>query len=217
MPQLLERVFMLVPVWLSLSVHEWAHARVAFRLGDDTAARQGRMTLNPLAHIDPIGTLLLPLMGVPFGWARPVPIDPHRFDPKVMSRAAGIALTAAAGPLSNVALSAGAIALLAGIARFSPDAIAGHSLTVQLLYLFALINAALGLFNLFPVVPLDGSRIAAVLVPDALRPAWNAYARIGPLVLLALVLAPTLFGVSVLGWPIAKLRGLLDALVAVPQ
>jgi Zn-dependent protease len=134
-----------------------------------------------------------------------------------MSRAAGIALTAAAGPLSNFALSIGAIGLLAAVARFSPDSIAGHSLTVQLLYIFALINAALGLFNLFPVVPLDGSRIAAVLVPDALRPAWNVYARLGPLFLLALVLAPTLFGVSVLGWPLAKLRGLLDVLVAVPQ
>jgi len=216
MSQLLERLFMLVPVWLSLSVHEWAHARVAFRLGDDTAERQGRMTLNPLKHIDPIGTLLLPLMGVPFGWARPVPIDPRRFDPSV-PLATGVALTAAAGPLSNFALSALAIALLAAIARFSPDAIAGHSLTVQLLYLFALINAALGLFNLFPIVPLDGSRIAAALVPDSLRPAWNAYARLGPLFLIALIAAPTLFGVSVIGWPLDKLRGLLDALVAVPQ
>src|SRR5262245_7588261 len=216
MAQLLERVFMLVPVWLSLSVHEWAHARAAFRLGDDTAARQGRMTLNPLAHIDPIGTLLLPLLGVPFGWARPVPIDPRRFDPNV-PLARGIALTAAAGPLSNFVLSAGAIALLAAIARFAPDAVADQALTVQLLYLFALINAALGLFNLFPVVPLDGSRIAAALVPDSLRPAWNAYARLGPLFLIALVLAPTLFGVSVIGWPLEKLRSLLDALIAVRE
>ena len=214
--QLFERLFLLVPVWLSLSVHEWAHARAAFRLGDDTAARLGRMTLNPLAHIDPIGTLLLPLLGVPFGWARPVPIDPRRFDPSV-NVARGMALTAAAGPASNFALSLGAIALLAAIVHLSPDSVAGHALTVQLLYVFALINAALGLFNLFPVVPLDGSRIAAALVPESLRPAWNAYARIGPLLLLALVLAPTLFGVSVLGWPIAKLRALLDALVAVPQ
>ena len=217
MSQLLERLFVLVPVWLSLSVHEWAHARTAYRLGDDTAFRLGRMTLNPIAHIDPIGTLLLPLMGVPFGWARPVPIDPRRFDPSVMSRTAGIALTAAAGPISNFALSAGAIGLLAAVAHLSPDAVAGNSLTVQLLYVFALINAALGLFNLFPVVPLDGSRIAAALVPDSLRPAWNAYARLGPLFLLALVLAPTLFGVSLIGWPLDKLRGLLDALVKVPQ
>lgn len=214
MALLLERLFVLVPVWLSLSVHEWAHARAAFQLGDDTAARQGRMTLNPLVHIDPIGTLLLPLLGVPFGWARPVPIDPRRFDPSV-PLATGVALTAAAGPLSNFALSAGAIALLAAIARFAPDAIVGNALSVQLLYVFALINAALGLFNLFPVVPLDGSRIAAALIPDRLRPAWNAYARLGPLLLIGLVLAPTLFGVSVLGWPLDKLRGLLDALVSV--
>src|SRR5262245_44252220 len=126
MAQLLERVFMLVPVWLSLSVHEWAHARAAFRLGDDTAARQGRMTLNPLAHIDPIGTLLLPLLGVPFGWARPVPIDPHNFAPGV-NLAKGMAITAAAGPLSNFALSALAILGLAAIAHLSPDSLASHS------------------------------------------------------------------------------------------
>ena len=215
MSDLLGRVFLLVPVWLSLSVHEWAHARAAFRLGDDTAARQGRMTLNPLAHIDPIGTVLLPLLGVPFGWARPVPIDPRRFDPSVMSLASGIAFTAAAGPLSNFVLSAGAIGLLAAIARFSPDAVAGHALSVQLLYVVALVNAALGLFNLFPIVPLDGSRIAAALVPDALRPAWDVYARLGPLFLIALVAAPTLFGVSVIGWPLGVLRGWLDQLVAV--
>jgi Zn-dependent protease len=216
MPQLLKSVFVLVPVWLSLSVHEWAHARVAFRLGDDTAFRLGRMTLNPLAHIDPIGTVLLPLLGVPFGWARPVPIDPRRFDPTVMSRAKGIALTAAAGPLSNFALSAGAIGLLAALARFSPEAIAGNAFTVQLISFFALVNAALGLFNLFPVVPLDGSRIAAALVPDGLRPVWNVYARLGPLFLIALIAAPTLFGVSVIGWPLDALRGWLDRLVSVP-
>ena len=85
---------------------------------------------------------------------------------------------------------------------------------MQLLYIFALINAALGLFNLFPVVPLDGSRIAAALVPDGLRPAWDVYARLGPLFLIALIAAPTLFGVSVIGWPLDRLRGLLDALVS---
>src|SRR5262249_59391717 len=107
-------------------------AGAACRLGADPAARLGRMTLNPLAHIDPVGTLLLPLLGVPFGWARPVPIDPRRFDPRV-NVARGMALTAAAGPASNFALSAAAIALLAAIAHLSPDSVAGHALTVQLL------------------------------------------------------------------------------------
>ena len=69
----------LIPMLLSLTVHEWAHAWSAYRLGDDTASMQGRLTLNPIAHIDPIGTLILPLLGIPFGWAKPVPVNPTRF------------------------------------------------------------------------------------------------------------------------------------------
>lgn len=73
------RFVMLIPVILSLAVHEWAHAWCAFKLGDDTAKRLGRLSFNPLVHIDPVGTLLLPLLGVPFGWAKPVPFNPLRF------------------------------------------------------------------------------------------------------------------------------------------
>ena len=105
------RLVWLVALWLSLAVHEWAHAWSAWRLGDDTAARLGRMTLDPLAHVDPVGTLLLPLLGVPFGWAKPVPINPARFHRGVTLRA-GIALTAAAGPAANLALTLGAVAVL---------------------------------------------------------------------------------------------------------
>src|SRR5512142_2218234 len=94
----------LIPLLLSLTVHEFAHAWSAARLGDDTGARAGRLTLNPLAHIDPIGTILLPLLGIPFGWARPVPVDPSRFRRTVKMRT-GVMLTAAAGPLSNVILA----------------------------------------------------------------------------------------------------------------
>src|SRR5262245_7955094 len=91
---LLERVMLLVPLILSLSVHEWAHAYSAHRLGDDTARQEGRLTLNPVAHIDPIGTLLLPLLGIPFGWARPVPVNPIRFRRDVSMRT-GMMITAA--------------------------------------------------------------------------------------------------------------------------
>ena len=75
----LERGLFLIPLWISLGVHEWAHARAAYALGDDTAQKLGRMTLDPLAHLDPIGTVLLPLCGIPFGWAKPVPVEPTRF------------------------------------------------------------------------------------------------------------------------------------------
>jgi Zn-dependent protease len=94
---LLARATLFIPLLLSLAVHEWAHAWTARQLGDDTAERAGRLTLNPLAHVDPIGTLLLPLLGIPFGWAKPVPIEPLRFRRDVRLRA-GVALTAAAGP-----------------------------------------------------------------------------------------------------------------------
>ena len=99
-----DRLAYVIVLLLSLSVHEWAHAISAFRLGDDTAYRQGRLTLNPLAHIDPVGTLLLPLLGVPFGWARPVPVNPARFRRDVHMRT-GMMLTAAAGPASNLVLA----------------------------------------------------------------------------------------------------------------
>src|SRR5579872_3573193 len=101
---LLHGLMTLVPLVLSLTVHEWAHAYSAFRLGDDTAARMGRMTLNPIPHIDPIGTILLPMLGIPFGWAKPVPITPTRFRRDISMRA-GIMITAAAGPLSNLVLA----------------------------------------------------------------------------------------------------------------
>jgi Zn-dependent protease len=104
-------VLLLVPMILSLTVHEWAHAFVAWRLGDDTAARQGRLTLNPVPHIDPIGTLLIPVVGslAPggfslIGWARPVPVSPHRFHRGVTMRR-GMILTAVAGPLSNIIMA----------------------------------------------------------------------------------------------------------------
>ena len=193
---------------LSLSVHEWAHAWMAMRLGDDTATRLGRLTLNPLAHIDPIGTVLLPLCGVPFGWAKPVPIDPLRFDRSVtMTR--GVALVALAGPLSNFALAALSAALLAGVAAVS---LAPHPGLVRLLYSCAVINAALGLFNLFPIPPLDGARVAEAFVPEGLRSLWDAYASLGPVMLIAVLLLPGLLGVSLLAWPLDQTRALLDAL-----
>ena len=142
----ISRVASFIPVVLALTVHEWAHARVALQLGDDTALREGRLTLNPLAHLDLVGTILLPLLGVPFGWAKPVPVDPSRFRPDV-TMGTGLLLTAAAGPVSNLIL-----AMLSGAALRLADgvsALALHPAAEALLIRFTVINLAMALFKLF--------------------------------------------------------------------
>jgi len=202
------RVMLLVPVLLSLSVHEFAHAWAAHKLGDDTAAQLGRLTVNPIAHIDPVG-LLLPLLGVPFGWAKPVPINIARFYPNVNVRT-GVMLTAAAGPLSNLLLAFAATLVLALLARLGAAAEGGA--VAELIGTLVFINLVLALFNLLPVPPLDGSRIVDGLCPEALRPAWNAFSRLGPLALILVLVAPLFLGFSLIGAPLYHAQALLDSL-----
>jgi Zn-dependent protease len=193
---LLGRVVSFVPFVLALAVHEWAHARVALQLGDDTAARLGRLTLNPLAHLDPLG-IVLPLLGVPFGWAKPVPVEPTRFRPEV-SMSTGLLLTAAAGPLSNLALAV-ACALPLRVADVAGAAL--PSAVDRLLTASIAINLALALFNLIPVPPLDGSRIVDGLLPFEWRGAWERFSKFGSLLVLAAFFAPQLLGFGgVAGW-----------------
>ena len=152
-------LLMLIPMILSLSFHEFAHAQVARWLGDDTAERQGRLTLNPIAHIDPIGTLLLPAIGaltsIPLiGWAKPVPVNPARFR-KNVNMWRGFALVSAAGPLSNLFLAVLAAAALA----FGGDTVLGNPGLFRLVWAMFLMNVGLCVFNLLPLPPLDGSRL----------------------------------------------------------
>ena len=194
---LISRIASFIPVVLALTVHEWAHARVALHLGDDTALQQGRLTLNPLAHLDPVGTILLPLLGVPFGWAKPVPVDPSRFRPDV-TMGTGLLLTAAAGPVSNLILamlSGAALRLAAGV-----FALALHPAAEFLLIRFTVINLAMALFNLLPVPPLDGSRIVDGLIPFGWRGVWNRFSAFGVFILLAIFVAPQLFGSGAGDW-----------------
>ena len=201
----MSRVLFIIPLMLSLGIHEFAHAWSAFRLGDDTAARQGRLTLNPIAHIDPMG-LLLPLMGVPFGWAKPVPINPARFS-RTVSMETGIVLTAAAGPLSNVAIALVTTLALGVTARFVPDAMASPVWSVG--ETLVTLNLILAIFNLLPIFPLDGGRIADGLMPIGLRPAWEAFARVGPMVLIAVLVLPSFLGFSVIEGPLRLAHGFM--------
>ena len=205
---LVSRVLFLVPVVLSLTVHEFAHAWCAFQLGDDTAAREGRLTLNPVEHIDPVG-LLLPLLGVPFGWAKPVPVNPARMR---VSFEIGVVLTAAAGPISNLLLAIAATLGLGVWARLDPSGPATAGAFWQLLEWMALVNLVLGAFNLIPVPPLDGSRIVDGLCPDGLRPFWDSFSALGPFALIAILVVPALLGMSLLAGPIAEVQGLLALL-----
>jgi Zn-dependent protease len=205
---ILERVMLLIPLLLSLTVHEFFHAFTAWKLGDDTAARLGRLTLNPVAHIDPIGTLLLPLLGVPFGWAKPVPVDVTRIR-RGISMSTGNILISAAGPLSNLGLAVLSTLLYALLLKFQPQLLAAGQPASMLLGYMIVVNVGLALFNLLPVPPLDGSHVAEALVPYRWRGAWEAFARLSPFFLLGIFI----FGGRLLAGPRNFVIGLLEQLI----
>jgi Zn-dependent protease len=206
---LLERVMWLIPLLLSLSVHEFAHAWSAWKLGDDTAARMGRLTLNPVSHIDPIGTLLLPLFSpIPFGWAKPVPVNPARFR-KDVSMGRGMAITASAGPISNVVLAVLAAVVFGLLVRYAPDLVGPRSAARSLLVVAIVMNVNLALFNLIPIPPLDGSRIVDGFLPYRLRPSWEALMRYSPFLLVAVFF----FGGRLIAGPSDFMLGILNELI----
>ena len=175
----LETFLLLAPIVLvSLALHELAHAIVAFRLGDPTAKNEGRITLNPLKHLDPLGTLMFAVTslvaGLPFGWAKPVPVHPGYFKrPKE-----GMAIVAAAGPVTNFVIA------LVCLAIFQHAGLDGEAQeVVRLAYL---VNVVLGIFNLIPIPPLDGSRIVGVVMNDATYARWVQLDQYGMIAVLAL-------------------------------
>lgn len=180
---------------LATAVHEFAHAYSADRLGDPTPGREGRLTLNPLAHADPIGTIALPLFAglthAPlFGWGRPVNTQPRYYNRKISMRG-GMALVAFAGPLSNI-LQALLVALLAlglAAAGISPDR---QPSLFGVLGLFFIMNITLAVFNLLPVHPLDGGKVLAWLLPSRAQAVDDFLTKWGWAILLALLLSPAL-------------------------
>ncbi len=187
----------LIVLLLSLTFHEFFHAFSAWRLGDDTAARMGRLTLNPLPHIDLLGTIILPLMNAPIGWAKPVPVNPARFDRR-FKMTTGDIIVSSAGPLSNLLLGFLAAIVLGLLARFAPDLVARGSPGLALLQRLMLVNAGLAIFNLLPIPPLDGGHVAESLMPYRWRPGWERFARLAPVLLLVLIALPSFGGPPIL-------------------
>ena len=178
-----ELPYIIITLMAAFSLHEFAHAYVAYKFGDDTAARQGRLTLNPLKHLDPFGTILILIAG--FGWAKPVPVNRFFFkNPRV----AGV-LVSLAGPLSNLLLVILAYAALYGMiaAGLGPSLPAA---VFDFLNIFITMNAVLFIFNLLPLPPLDGYRIIEDLVPAGVRAKMTQYEQYGALIFLILVLTP---------------------------
>lgn len=204
--------FVLIPcLVVAIVFHEVAHGYVANVLGDPTARERGRLTLNPIPHVDPIGTLLVPgvlaLFGGPvFGWAKPVPVIKGRLrNPRY-----GMMAVAAAGPASNFV-----IALIAAVlfGFFAPDgaqfgSTPGSAMLIEdasgdfrplttMLFYMMLINVFLGLFNLLPIPPFDGSHIVGGLLPRSLQAGWDRLQQVGMFLLIALIAASWAFGT---GW-----------------
>ncbi len=197
---LLDMIVIVAASLLCITVHETCHGLAAYWMGDDTAKRLGRLSLNPLHHVDLMGLVMMAL--VRFGWAKPVPIDMRRFrNPKL-----GMALTALAGPVSNVLLMI--LAMLLRSVIFVPYLMTNHSVWrygVLFLEYVAVLSAGLAVFNLFPVPPLDGSKVLFAVLPDRYYDKLMLVERYG-MILLALLLIG-----GILDQPLMFLRGkLLD-------
>jgi len=201
-----------VVLLFSLSVHESAHAWTAFRQGDPTARSLGRISLNPLVHIDLIGTVVMPLLmiftGVPLlGWAKPTPVDPRYFKNLRM----GQIVVSGAGPVSNLLLALLFTALLFVAVRVLPGPLREQPL-VQLLSLGVQLNVLLAVFNLVPLPPLDGSHVVEWALPTGMGHRYMAMiAPYGGFILLALVMSGALF--TVLSPVLDLVVGLLYSLV----
>lgn len=181
-------VMFLVFIVVSLTVHEYSHARTAFQLGDPTAERMGRLSLNPARHLDPAGSLVFLLAG--FGWAKPVPVDVARIGRQ------GMMWVALAGPVSNLIMATiVGLVIRSGFLSYLPFG----ELFVALAGLFVSLNVTLAIFNLLPIAPLDGSRVLMGLAPEEWAYKIAQFEQYGMMVLFGLIILGNVAGFSILG------------------
>lgn len=185
-------------VFCCLPIHEFAHGWVAYKLGDTTAKNQGRLSINPFTHLNPLGTIMIFLFGI--GYANPVPVNPNKFkNPK-----SGMALVSLAGPMANLVMAFGCAFCYAACIRFSlPD-------VFLLFFYFAMsVNVSLAVFNLFPIPPLDGSKILAAFLPDKVYYKYMQYERY---VMIAVLL---LLFIGVLDTPLAIVSSVITKIITI--
>jgi len=192
------RLIIQIPILLlTLTIHEFSHGYVAYLLGDDTAKRAGRLTLNPISHIDPFGLVMLFIAHI--GWAKPVPINPYNF--KNFKR--DTAITAAAGPVSNFIVAILLSIFFNMIVKFNPSIMYSKNLIstmgISMLYYAILINLALGIFNLIPIPPMDGSKILGGFLSDEVYYKYTAQEQRGAQLLMIIFAASYLFNLNLIG------------------
>jgi Zn-dependent protease len=198
----MEIIYLIISLLIAIALHEAGHAYVASVLGDPTAKMQGRVTLNPIKHLDPIGTFMIFvtfLSGFGIGWGKPVPVNPYNF--KDFKK--GEALTAAAGPLTNFIL-----ALIASFPlRYFPESIPVS--LFSFLQIFILLNVGLMCFNLIPVPPLDGSKILFMFLPNKYYHYREDLERKGPIILIGAIIIGQLLNIPILSWLLLPLMNLV--------
>jgi Zn-dependent protease len=213
----------IIAVLIAISVHESAHAWMAWKLGDSTAAVEGRITLNPLAHLDPLGALMFLFVG--FGWAKPVPVNPFVFRRRKLDNA----LVAFAGPASNLLLGILCFAALTLLLRghatsLSPRGLleVGRNMNIvslilaQVLASSVFVNFGLMAFNLLPIAPLDGSHILQMFIPYEYEERYESFMRMGPMVLLGLIVAESIVNVPMISaWVYGIMAAVLQTLLAI--
>jgi Zn-dependent protease len=214
-----QTLLLLVPMMLSFSIHEYAHARTALAFGDPTAKLQGRVTLNPLAHLDPMGTIVLVLTHF-VGWAKPVPVNRGNLHPPAL----GEICVSLAGPFSNIFLAVICGLLLKGWMHIGiPDNAVGN-MGVIVIFATMMMNIGLAAFNLIPLFPLDGHHVLRELLPQRMQYNFMLWQmRYGMYVLLAVTIVPNVLrnslGMHILGpvdWMYIGMRWVINAIVGLP-